>query len=108
MYVDDFKMAGKALNMPKMWKQLGELLDLEPPVPIEGNVYLGMAQEKVTPDPTLVKEKREVYKNLIDNSGPATSSKSEEQLGCGLSALKDLGQAKNRQCTERGVKGLCK
>ena len=108
VYVDDFKMAGKAVNMPNMWKQLSELLDLEPPVPIEGNVYLGMAQEKVTPDPELAQEKREVYNHLIDSSGPATSNKGEQQLGCGLSALGAFGQARSRQGTERGVKDLCK
>ena len=107
VYVDDFKMAGKADNMPKMWKQMSGLLDLEPPVPIEGNVYLGMAQEKVTPDPTLVKEKREVYNTLIDN-GLATPNKCKQKLECGLSAVDAFEQVEHRQCTERGVKDLCK
>ena len=88
-------MAGKADNMPKMWKQMSGLLDLEPPVPIEGNVYLGMAQEKVTPDPTLVKEKREVYNTLIDNSGLATPNKCEAKVGDVGSAQWDaFGQAR--------------
>ena len=39
VYVDDFKMAGLKQNLASMWKKLGERLDLEPPVPLHGNVY---------------------------------------------------------------------
>ena len=43
IYVDDFKMAGNKNNLKSMWKQLTTKLDLEEPVPLNGNVYLGPA-----------------------------------------------------------------
>ena len=39
VYVDDFKMKGKAANLSKMWKRLGELLDLDTPTAFRENVY---------------------------------------------------------------------
>ena len=44
VYVDDFKMAGKAEALEPMWKRIGKLLDLEPPTPLTSNVYLGCGQ----------------------------------------------------------------
>ena len=49
MYVDDFKMAGKRENLAPMWKALKEegKLDLEDPVLVHENVYLGNAQVEI-------------------------------------------------------------
>ena len=49
VYVDDFKMAGKAANLSKMWKRLGELLDLDIPTAFRENVYLGCGQHDIKP-----------------------------------------------------------
>ena len=65
VYVDDFKMAGKAGNLDKMWKQLGKDLDLEPPVPLNENVYLGCAQKDVKPDHDIVQNKHTLYQELL-------------------------------------------
>jgi hypothetical protein len=35
VYVDDFKMAGNAAALTKMWAKLGKFLDLEPPMPLD-------------------------------------------------------------------------
>ena len=47
IYVDDFKMAGKAKAVDKMWITLGKKLDLEPAVPVGQNTYLGCGQEEM-------------------------------------------------------------
>ena len=39
VYVDDFKLAGKAHNITPMWEVLRKDLDLDPPVPLETNVH---------------------------------------------------------------------
>ena len=41
IYVDDFKMAGKAENIEPMWKRISALIDLDPSVPLHGTTYLG-------------------------------------------------------------------
>ena len=43
-YVDDFKMAGKANEVDKTWITLRKKLDLERPIPVDGNVYWGCGQ----------------------------------------------------------------
>ena len=45
IYVDDFKMAGKSCNIAPMWEKLKKSIELEEPVPLEENVYLGCAQQ---------------------------------------------------------------
>jgi len=49
VYVDDFKMAGNEANMAPMWATLGASIELEPPIPLDGNTYLGIGQSEVTP-----------------------------------------------------------
>jgi len=45
IYVDDFKLAGKKENIKPMWKTLTETgIELDPPVSLHGDVYLGRAQ----------------------------------------------------------------
>ena len=65
-YVDDYKMAGKAENIPKMWKTLiSDGTDLEPPVPLHSNVYLGCGQRELAIDPKLVTVKGETFHRLF-------------------------------------------
>ena len=61
IYVDDFQMAGKEASLEPMWKKLGEKLELEPAVPMDGNVYLGCGQQNVATDLDNVKMIREAY-----------------------------------------------
>ena len=67
VYVDDFKMAGNAENLPLMWQELGKCIDLEPSVPLDGNVYLGCGQSDVVTDEALVSEKETLIHNLMNN-----------------------------------------
>ena len=65
IYVDDFKMAGNASALPKMWARLQKKIDLEPPVKMDGNVYLGCGQDEISPDPTMIAEKRKMFSDLL-------------------------------------------
>ena len=53
-YADDYKMAGSAENIPKMRKTIAAGIDLEPPVPLHSNVYLGCGQRGLAIDSELV------------------------------------------------------
>ena len=44
-----------------MWKQLGQLLDLDPPTAIDGGVYLGCAQRNTPLNQELLMNKLSVY-----------------------------------------------
>ena len=65
VYVDDFKMAGLKTNLPSMWKTLGEKLELEPAVPLHGNVYLGCGQHDEAVPAGLVEDKQKLYSRLF-------------------------------------------
>ena len=59
VYVDDFKMAGKKENIKPMWKDLMDAgLDLEPPTPLNGGVYLGCGQADIEPPSNFIKQKQ--------------------------------------------------
>ena len=66
VYVDDFKMSGNKANIKDMWKSLGQKIDLEPPVPLDGNVYLGCGQTEIRPDKQLVAEKAQLMIDLME------------------------------------------
>ena len=65
VYVDDFKMAGKKTNIAPMWKKLREKLDLEPPVSLSSNVYLGCGQREIPVQKDLQTGKTELFKRLF-------------------------------------------
>ena len=50
VYVDDFKLVGDKDAIAPMWKALMKSIDLEPPIPLQSNVYLGCKQEPESPD----------------------------------------------------------
>ena len=79
VYVDDFKMSGNATHLKQMWKTLGEKIDLEPSVPLNGNVYLGCGQSDIVADQVLVKEKAILLHNLMHNDKKDTEI-AERQL----------------------------
>ena len=66
VYVDDFKMAGKASNITPMWKVLGKDLELDPPVPSTSAVYLGCTQAPWIPDAALAQAKHMFDKSLYN------------------------------------------
>ena len=64
-YVDDYKMAGKKQSLAPMWAALrAEGLHLEPPVPLNENVYLGCSQVEILPDPVIISCKRDTFNRL--------------------------------------------
>ena len=54
-------MAGRKASLKPMWKRLGELIELEPAVPMDGNVYLGCGQQDVATNLDSVRMIREAY-----------------------------------------------
>ena len=78
VYVDDFKMSGNAEHLKPMWKTLGEKIDLEPSVPLNGNVYLGCGQSDVAVDKGLVTEKQTLLHNLMNDKKIETETAERE------------------------------
>ena len=82
-YVDDFKLAGRAENIPAMWEELSkkQKLQLEPPVKSASNVYLGCQQMEITPDPQLVADHTALLEAIADShtatDSPATKEKAK-------------------------------
>ena len=58
VYVDDFKMAGSKQHLKAMWEEVGKKLEMDPPEPVHGNVYLGCSQHDIKTDNDLVNENR--------------------------------------------------
>ena len=67
VYVDDFKLAGRAENLSRMWKKLGALLGLENPIPFHENVYLCCGQQNVQVPERMLSDKQALYKTLHAN-----------------------------------------
>ena len=65
MYVDDFKMAGNAKEIGPMRKRLSTEIDLEPPVSLDGHVYLRCSQYDYPADAKFVQEKSELSQSLL-------------------------------------------
>ena len=62
-----FKDAGNKKNIASTWKTLGAELDLEPSVPLNGNVYLGCGQNDITIAQQDVEAKAAVFKDIFEN-----------------------------------------
>ena len=58
-------MSGNAEAVDNMWITFGKKLELEEPVPIGENTYLGCGQEDVLPSPELIAEKAEMFAELL-------------------------------------------
>ena len=69
VYVDDFKMAGKKENLAKMWSTLGKDLDLEKPVSLDENVYLGCGQKTVKMPAGLLEQKGPFVTDILLGEG---------------------------------------
>ena len=80
-YVDDYRVAGKNASVPKMWKILKEEgLDLEPPVPLNSNIYLGCGQRDLEPDFEILLQKRNLFDRLCNGKGVLNSDKAQRGL----------------------------
>ena len=67
-------MAGKSENMPGMWAKLQEVLDLDPPVAMTENTYLGCNQLPLYPGEEMVRSKSLFYEHLIHTEDSATAT----------------------------------
>ena len=52
--------------MQKMWDRLGSRLDLEPPVPMNGNTYLGLQQMDIETPSDVCKKQGEFIDSLLN------------------------------------------
>ena len=105
-------MAGKDKNLDPMWQKLAEKRDLEPPTPLDGNIYLGCKQNDVSADDKMLQNKMEMYNNLfqgvsMDATGNLTDiSKSKAPVidagGDSLPGQVPTLSASTCICTERG------
>ena len=57
-------MAGPKHNLKNMWTKTSLSLDLEPPVPLDGNVYLGCGQHNIPVPLDPLQEKQNLYDRL--------------------------------------------
>ena len=69
VFVDDFKMSGKATTHQKAWDEIREKLKLDDPVPFDKSVYFGYEQGDTKIDHAHISRKQEQIKNDIGN-GP--------------------------------------
>ena len=65
VYVDDFKLVGSKDKIGPMWKSLMKTIDLEPPVALHNNVYLGCKQEPEKIDLSAVMQKSLIYQGFF-------------------------------------------
>ena len=79
VYVDYYKMAGKASNLQPMWARLRKHLELEDSVPLHNTVYLGCQQYNVDLDPQVVQDKRELVDLLIGDHGRLKPDPNKEE-----------------------------
>ena len=70
-------MAGLKKNIPGMWKQLRTKLDLDPPVPFDGNVYLGCRQHSFTPLESEIEKRCKKMQSSLRREGPADLQQKE-------------------------------
>ena len=107
-YVDDYKMAGKKQNLAPMWAALrAEGLDLEPPVPLNENVYLGCSQVEIVPDPVIISGKRETFNRLCFSgpSGKPEAAGGDPELLENLPGKTAKKKEKQNQTSTRGSRG---
>ena len=98
VYVDDFKMAGVAKNLKPMWDKLKTKMDLDPPTPLSGGVYLGCGQFDIQTPVDMIREKQEFYTYVLDDGS------FDSQRQCDTSAP----NAKHSKNKSRGKgKGSC-
>ena len=107
IYVDDFKMAGRAENLKPMWEKIGKLIELEDPTPFHQSNYLGCQQYDVEPDFKLLENKTQLIEDIlrrksaqIDQKSNAVDAKDLDML-VGKAACRKAG-SRNNEDAARG------
>ena len=120
VYVDDFKMAGCAKNIGPMWDRIRKVMDIDPPVKMVDNVYLGCGQEVIQPSATAVQAKSDLYQECLHpkaNISGKTAKSVPSESGASVHTVrgviggttKSLGNnSSNPQPGDRGVSGSSK
>ena len=67
VYADDLKMVGMKQNVCSMWTTLQKEMDLEDPIPLSDQVYLGCTQREAKVDLQAVQFKTELFKKQKDD-----------------------------------------
>ena len=94
VYVDDFKMAGKTSNLSTMWETLGKKIFLDPPVPLQSNVYLGSSQTPVEVPLKDLQQKFDTWKGFFHDKGGQKEPENAETA----SAAQSHGQDADQRC----------
>ena len=84
--------AGKTSNLSTMWETLGKKIFLDPPVPIETNVYLGSSQTPVEVPLKELQQKFDTWKGFFHNKGGQTEPENAETASVAQSHGQDADQ----------------
>jgi len=66
-------MAGNSNNLSKMWKLLGEKMDIEPPVPFHETIYLGCQQYDIELPKQIIAERSALITDVLSPSAHSTA-----------------------------------
>ena len=69
MYVEDFKLAGKKLNIDPMWKILMKDVDLGEPTSFFDHVYLGCTHRECKTSKDIVDNYRDMFESRMSAGG---------------------------------------
>ena len=61
------RLVGDKASIGPMWKALMKTIDLEPPIPLQSNVYLGCKQEPEIPDKGAIQQKAQIFQGFFMN-----------------------------------------
>ena len=74
-------MAGKQGNISPMWEALTKQgIDLEPPVSLKTNTYLGCGQRPMKPNLNLIAKRREMFDRICHNKVSSKPAGAERDL----------------------------
>ena len=65
VYIDDFKLVGAKVQIAPMWKQGMKSIDLEPLLPLQGNVYIGCKQDPESIDKSVVQQNSQNFSGFF-------------------------------------------
>ena len=99
-------MAGKRTSIPEMWKTLKKGgLELEDPVPLNANVYLGCGQRDVVPNFDLLLQKREYFGRLCAEDKSSGESYAQGDLEHQSSTSSNLPKKNTSNISEFSSRG---
>ncbi len=82
VYVDDFKCSGNADSLKGIWKLLNKHMELEDPISIHKNVYLGCEQSNVDIPQAMIKDKKDFFNGILKSieNNPDKTDISDENI----------------------------